>query len=261
MRLSIMMLWFAAAAHAQTISYFPRVVSTDPVITGIALSNPSSKTASVILTMYDEAGTAFQPRTVQLSAGEQYTRLTTEVFPESAGKRGYIEVSADVPDILGLYLSGDFSNAVDGAELLQASTGLTFPLITQLGSTTTELTLTNPTGKAEVAEMSLYDADGMLLSRVSRIVQAHEQWIGRIDSVFGAGAVVNGYVRARSDGWIFGAAALHDQGKDLAILHAEVETSFDTLVFPACGIRRWLFDERRYPKCVIDTAKCLVRVL
>ena len=82
----LILLAFAVEVNAQSLLLFPRVISSPEVYTGVAISNPTSETASVTFTAYLPDGSRLSgigvtnPVTVALPGGSQYARLFTEIF-------------------------------------------------------------------------------------------------------------------------------------------------------------------------------------
>ncbi len=223
----------AIPVYGQSVFYFPRVLATADTATGIALSNPTLDPAVITMTYYDSAGAIVgTPVTVNVGSAGQIARLSTELFTEAQNKRGWVRLSSNLADIAGFYLNGDFVTTTDGGEFAQAGNVITYPWIVQTATTSTEITITNVTTVTINPQVSLYDADGVLIRSGSVSIAGNGQWFGSVATLLQVDSIANGYLRVQSSGSMIGAEVVRENGKDFALLNARVDAPARSLVFP-----------------------------
>src|SRR5262245_7799276 len=113
----------SAVGLADSVLYFPRMVSGPDAYTGFAITNPTDQAAELTLTAYDENGRRIQgpevrnPAVVTLAAHRQVSYLDWEVFHFSEPVAGWIYVVSPTTGLVGSFLFGDTQGAsLDGAD-------------------------------------------------------------------------------------------------------------------------------------------------
>jgi YVTN family beta-propeller protein len=161
------LLVFARELRAQSLLLFPRVISSAQIYTGLAVSNPTSQTASITFTAYLPDGSLLSgtgvtnPVAVNLSPGAQYARLFTEIFGSSAPFNGWVDVSSSTNGVTGFFLNGNtFLTDLDGAAAVKPAPEFILPLAQEDADAKTEITLLNVNDEAAMATLTLYAADG-----------------------------------------------------------------------------------------------------
>ena len=88
---------------------FSHVANDSYYFTGLAVLNPTSRTASITLDVYTVSGQKTGSVVMQLGPGQRFSKLLTELLPVSAGQmKGFISLTSDQP-ILAQELFGDKS--------------------------------------------------------------------------------------------------------------------------------------------------------
>jgi hypothetical protein len=104
---------FAASCPLQsrgfTRTVFSHVANAMNYFTGVALLNPNAQTASVTLDVYAVSGAKTGSTVLTLGPRERFSKLLTELLPESAGQMGgYYVLTSNMP-IIAQELFGDTS--------------------------------------------------------------------------------------------------------------------------------------------------------
>ena len=166
-------LFQSGTALAQTVLHFPRVISTDALSTGIAISNPTPLPATLTLTALEADGTLLvttgeNPVSLVVPADGQITRNFPELFAGSTNFNGWIEATSETSGLMGFYLNGSSSlGDLDGAAVKEPATEFLLPFVTEDEAGTTEVTLVNPSPEPTVATATLFAASGSNLGSTS----------------------------------------------------------------------------------------------
>jgi WD40 repeat protein len=206
----------------------PQVVSSQEFFTGIAITNNSTETATLVSQVLDTSGrpvlddpdtdgTDFQrPEDITLATGQQASLTARELVKATEGSTltGWLEVESDQPDIAGFFLIGDTQfRRLDGAVgSLTDSNQWILPEVRVNDGFRTEITIVNPNAETANVNIALVNSDGSVAEEVSRAVlnngvftaflrQADPQDASSAP-LFSAASFtnfLNGYVRVSSD--------------------------------------------------------------
>ncbi len=136
---------------------FPRIVFQNGLFSGIAVSNPTSETATIKLTAYNSdgsrlavGGTRNDVTPAAIPSGGQYLALAGQVFDPSSVLAGpspkyfWVEVTSTTTGLAGFYIEGDSSITFQyGGDLGTHGTDLYLPAVENTGTTVTEISLVN----------------------------------------------------------------------------------------------------------------------
>jgi hypothetical protein len=218
---------------AQSVSYFPRVLTAGGTPTGLALSNPTSSTANVTLSFFGTDGMIVgTPASLVLVPGGQVARLATELFPDSNKARGWVKVDSDVVGLTGFYLNGDFVKTADGGDFVQPASSLTYPRVVETSTTSTEINITNPNDTVASVVLTLFDATGAQQDVETVNVPVKGQVNGTVSGLMGVESTAGGYLTAQASSSIFGTAVVSESNSDFSTLNAIGTPSVSTLIFP-----------------------------
>ncbi len=142
---------------ADTRLIFPRIVIQNGIFSGIAISNPTSETATIKLTAYNPDGTKLAATGTKndvvpaaIASGGQYLTLASQVFDPNSilvnitPKYLWVEVTSTTTGLAGFYIEGDGSITFQyGGDLGTLGTDLYLPGVENWGSTVTEISLVN----------------------------------------------------------------------------------------------------------------------
>ncbi len=235
-RLPYLLIWLHFAAvlsAAQSVSYFPRVLTADGTPTGLALSNPTSSTANVTLSFFGADGTLVgTPSSQVLVPGGQVARLATELFSDSNNIRGWVRVDSDVEGLTGFYLNGNFVQTADGGDFVQPALSLTYPRVVETSTTSTEINITNPNETVASVVLTLFDATGVQRDVETVNVPVNGQISGTVSGLMGVESIDGGYLTAQSSSPILGTAVVSESNSDFSTLNAIGTPSVRTLIFP-----------------------------
>jgi sugar lactone lactonase YvrE len=163
----------AGVAAAEPIASGRIFVDESGTQTGIALVNPSDRTASATLTLRDSAGREVEKKTLSLSAGEHLARYVYQLFaPVPAGFYGTLSFESD--QRLAAITLRESRNAqneplyttlpvADLAAPASAAT-LVFPQIAAGGGYTTQVILVNTSGSRASGSIRFTDSAGAPLA-------------------------------------------------------------------------------------------------
>jgi len=137
-------------AQAASRLEFPLLALEAGQIMGVALVNPNSDDAEVLLTLFAADGTVLATESVFIDAGRQLSFLASEVFTEvDLSQVGWFRAESGSNDLTGFFL---YSNSVrgdlDGADLPVPARHLFFAQVEGDGTVSTQINLVNP-GLAE----------------------------------------------------------------------------------------------------------------
>jgi hypothetical protein len=186
-----------ARALPQTTLFFPYLKTTSDQYTGIALANPTPDTPAVIrMSGRDSQGAllwgedATVPADFALAGGTQLARVDRQIFnlPINVDYVGSMMVQADIPNLQGFFLNGDFAcTYLDGAEAFtQGYRQLFFVDTMQNAETTSEIHLMNIKDFPISVDLRLVGQNGSLLAvPIQTNLPAGGKIGGSISSLFG----------------------------------------------------------------------------
>jgi hypothetical protein len=131
-------------------------------MTGFAIVNPGATNAPVTFTLIDEAGSVVGTANETVPAKGQFSKLASELFP-SANRTGWVQATSDAIGLQGLWLGGDFTNVMDGAEAapeMPPGIQVVFPLVTPL----TEVHVANLGTASNSLTFGIFSATGAQLA-------------------------------------------------------------------------------------------------
>lgn len=139
--------------HAQSVLNFPRLSSDSSVFTGIAIVNPNDADASVTLTAYGADGIPLKgngvsnPVTITVPGGQQYSKLTLELFGASlpASSAAWFQATSVSSDLTGFFLVlNPTVTFMDGADVPIADQRIIFNNVRIDSGYASELNIINP---------------------------------------------------------------------------------------------------------------------
>ncbi len=154
-----------AADNSASIFTFPHFVSFQDVSSGIAIFNPSSKAASVTLTLAGTDGHALgSPVTISVPAKGQIAKTAGELFTISGDLDASLVVSSATPGILAFYQTFDAGGTfLDGAESTSTDYTLIYPVVPGPQEGDSEIDILNPNVRPAAVELRLRSFGGDLL--------------------------------------------------------------------------------------------------
>ena len=249
--LSIVSLALAASTFAQTTLNFPRLTGSTGTITGVAIGNPDpTNTADVTITAYGTTGNVLagagitNPVQVSIPAGQQFSRVTSEIFGEGLAEDlvGWFQATSTASNLSGFFLFLDTDMTVfDGADLPPLEHKLVFNRVRIGNGHSTELNLFNPNQVDSGIDLLLLDGEDIIQTDPDNIdftLSAHG--VRRLDvaDYFGVNTVTDGAtVLVISDTQIGGFQFVRRAGADLVGLNARPAGEFlNTLTFPQLAV-------------------------
>ena len=156
------------SVEAQSRLIFPRLSGDPGTITGVAVVNPGSLSASLAIIAFGKNGAQLGTRDeLAVEASSQLSLLTSELFPGLAPETvGWIEVISPADDLTGFFLFLDPQFLmIDGADLPQAASEIVFNQLRTDSGFATELNIVNPEESEASLQLQLVGAESGLLSR------------------------------------------------------------------------------------------------
>jgi hypothetical protein len=216
-----------------TTLYFPYLKASSSQYTGIALANSTQDTPAVIrMSGRDSRGSflwsedATVPSDLTLAGGTQIAQLERQFFnlPFAADYSGSLTVEADIPNVQGFFLTGDFAgDYLDGAEAFTRGYRQLFFLdALQDGNTSTEIHLMNIKDLPVAVDLKLVDSNGRTMKGlIQQTIPARGKISGSLSSLFGISSELqSAHVTAASNDDALAGFALITQPVALAGLNA-----------------------------------------
>src|SRR5262249_44349135 len=136
----------------------------------LAVGNPTTANASVTFTAFLPDGTQLtapllqNPVTLQIPAGGQAAKLFTDIFG-SRDFNGWVQATSSTKGLTGFFLNGSTNlTDLDGAGAVDPTAEFILPLASEDSTAQTEITVLNVNADAAAATLTLYGADGTILS-------------------------------------------------------------------------------------------------
>jgi hypothetical protein len=174
-------LLFSQFASAQSVLNFSRVLLDGSNNSGIAITNPSSYYAYVLLTLYGPDGnpinnnTALNPFNYVIEPKSQIQVLASDLFGVSNAE-GWVQATSTTSGLMGFYFTGDFNSTLDGSESVTPMTSQVLPLIRDDQTAHTDLLLINPGTTAATVGLSFSNLRGDDVGSTSQTIPAHGIW-------------------------------------------------------------------------------------
>ena len=166
--LGLVVLFSFTALHAQSGSpassfVFPRFVAFDDVSTGIAVFNPSTRDATLNLSVTGTDGKALGNTTIKVPALGQIAKTAGELFPDLIPLDGSLALSSSTPGLVANYQTFDSSvSFIDGTDAGEAAMELIFPVVPGSSGGAIELDFLNTNPRPTNAELKLWSLGGDL---------------------------------------------------------------------------------------------------
>jgi len=163
------------AQSAPPASYliFPRFVALDGVSTGIAVFNPTTRDATVNLSVTGIDGTALGNTTIKVAALGQIAKTAGELFPSLFPVDGWLAISSTTPGLVAYYETFDSSvDYIDGTDAPESAMELIFPVVPGSSDGAIELDFLNTNSRATNVELKLWSLGGDLLGKATIQVPA-----------------------------------------------------------------------------------------
>ncbi len=245
----------AVPGLADTRLVFPRIVFQNGLFSGIAISNPTSTSATIKLTAYDTngnklsvAGTRPDFTPPAISSGGQYLALAGQVFdPNSVlasatAKYYWVEVTSTTTGLVGFYIEGDGNFTYQyGGDLGTLGTDLYLPAVENAGTTITEISLLNAdtsgSGGSANVTVDFIKADGTSFTSRSLVINQGASLQGPVGSLSAFSGVAFEQItglRVRSDRPVlcYGIVKPQSGKTPVALPAVDITTPAKTLYFP-----------------------------
>jgi len=210
-------LFFVSSALAQTVLNFPRIISSSSVFSGLAVGNPTPTSASVTFTAFLLDGTQLtapglqNPVTLQIPAGGQAAKVFSDIFG-SRDFNGWVQASSSTKGLTGFFLNGNTSlTDLDGAGAVDPTAEFILPLAAEDSTAKTEITILNVNADPATATLTLYGADGSVLSSKGMNLPARGLMRQTLSTTYtDADLTKASHVRVRSDRALIGHEVVAD---------------------------------------------------
>ena len=242
--LSVLWLVPSQTGLAASSLVFPRISSEANALTGLAIANLSSETATLTLTAYGSNGELLtgpgftNPATLSIPSHQQVAKLVSELFSGSfpAGDIAWVHLTSPTDHLTGffLFLNGSLTQ-LDGADLPEASTQIIFNTAQVGQGFSTELNLVNTSAQDTTATLTLVQPGSA--SPLEQSMSLAGRGVARVDAgtLFGVTSLPAGsYVRVATDGGtIAGLEFVRSDSGDLLGINARKATEkLSHLYFP-----------------------------
>jgi hypothetical protein len=192
---------------SQSTLNFPKLFSAAELpVTGFAIVNPNTATATVAYTLYAANGTTVSSSSKPISAGGQLALSGDQLF-STLGSGGWVQATSSASGLVGFWLnySGTLS-FIDGAEAASTATDLIIPLV----AGQTEVNVANPnTAAASVTIKLVGEAGTDLATAVTQSIAGSGVFSSQASALFpSADLSLARYVRVTSAGGAVAATAL-----------------------------------------------------
>jgi subtilisin family serine protease len=175
---------------------FPRLNSAaDMRNTGFAIVNPGPTDASVTFTMYSTAGLQLGTSDQVVPAGGQFSKLGSELFPNVL-QSGWVQATSSTAGLQALWLGGDFTNTLDGADAGPAARELVFPLVSS-SALSGEINIANVSSVSNTVTLRLFNTGGIEApSSLTVTIPPNGVYRNSWLSIFQVIPITSGYIRA-----------------------------------------------------------------
>jgi hypothetical protein len=167
--LGLLLLW-APSTFGQTVLNFPRVISSNDVITGLAVTNPTSSEASISFTAFDPSGNpptgtnVQNPVTAKIPPGGQFSKAAAELF-NLPNFNGWVQATSSTSGLAGFFINSNPAGTdQDGAGAVEAASELMLPLVASDTDGVTEITLVNVNAEPAAMVLTLYSSRGTAIA-------------------------------------------------------------------------------------------------
>ena len=224
---------------------FPRLSVINGQLTGIAIANPFPGDAPLTFRAYGESGQMLAETNATVAGGQQFSRLTSELFPGLAeGTVGWFQATSPLAGLPAFFLDLNFATfgELDGADLPPRALRIVFNTVQTSGGASTELNVVNPGDNPTSVKMTLVSQEGS----TERNIELAPRGVARLDAaiLFGldgqapsGGEETARYVLAESKQDIIGFQFVRREGGDLQGLNARsVLEQFNRIYIPQMAV-------------------------
>jgi len=228
---------------------YPRVSLSGDTVTGLAIVNPGTESATITLKAFGGDGnllkTPHNPVVLSLGPGEQLARTALELFgaPDKNAGPAWVRGESATDGLTGFFLYLDNQiTFFDGAEIPEPTEQLLFPEVRIEPGAATELNLVNPNEATAHVEFILYGG----VSPVTRTLTLPAFGSTRTDAatLFGVSPGTGGsspgstayYVTVGSDQPLVGCAFVQFQHENVGLSARPLDEALDRLLFPQFAV-------------------------
>jgi len=120
--------------------------------------NPGPTDASVTFTLYSTLGQSLGVSNQVVPARGQFSKLGSELFPNLTPP-GWVQATSPSPGLQGLWLGGDFTTTLDGADAGPIARELIFPFVSS-SALTGEINIANVSSVSNTVTLRMYNTTG-----------------------------------------------------------------------------------------------------
>lgn len=234
------------SANAASVLNFPRLSFEANTLTGLAIVNPSSETASVTFTAYGADGSLLSgsgfsnPATLTVPPNQQISKLLPEIFSGalSTSTTGWVQAVSSTDGLTGFFLVLDGSDTfLDGADLPASFTRIIFNQLRVDSGYDTEVNIINPGIAAATVSLQISGTGTVPASKtVSIPAKGSSRW--SVASFFGTTALPSGaYLIASSDNPVAGFELVKSPlGEVLGLNARDATEQMSNLYFPQMAV-------------------------
>jgi hypothetical protein len=180
--LFVLMLAVPMMGFSQSTLNFPKLFTAAELpVSGFAIVNPSTASATVNFKLYSAAGAVIDSKDQTYGPGTQRARSGSEIFTTSLGSGGWVQATSTTPGLQGFWLNYDGAiTYIDGAEAASASLDQVIPLV----AGATELNVANPGSAANSVTIKLFGEAGQLGATATQSIAANGVFQSGIGALF-----------------------------------------------------------------------------
>ncbi|MBI2820693.1 MAG: hypothetical protein HYX74_00580 [Acidobacteria bacterium] len=247
--LAMLLLALTPPVVADSVLNFPRLSNAPGSLTGVAIFNPSDQAAAVMVTAYDSqgqllAGATQNPASLVVPAGQQVSRLTSELFGTGlpADATAWFQATSSTDGLAGFFLFLRAGVEFDGADLPVAARQIVFNQVRVDSGYSTELDIINPAATAVNLQLRLVAVQTApeTFAPVSKTLPLPAKGVARLDvaTFFQVTLTSPGaYVTVSAETEVAGFELVKSAAGDLMGLNARNSSEqLSTLYFPQLAV-------------------------
>ena len=242
-RIGVILLVCMGMAHGSTTLNFPRITLGVGTLMGVAIVNPSDQAAQVTFAAYGTNGQLLagieNPVVETVQANQQFSRLTSELFPQlDPNTAGWFQATSSVDNLTGFFLFLDFDfTELDGADLPLSDVGIVFTEVGLSSGDRTELSVINPGNVSAHLQLQLFTANSLPVTRTLSLPAMGLAQLDVADFFQVSAASTGAYVTVNSNVPVAGFELVSNPERDLLGLNARSRTERLThLYFPQLAV-------------------------
>jgi hypothetical protein len=189
----ILILAVPTMGFSQSTLNFPKFFSPAELpVSGFAIVNPNSGTATVNFKLYSASGQLVSSQDQTYGSGTQTARTGNEIFT-NLGSGGWVQATSTTPGLQGFWMNYNATlTYIDGAEAATSAMDQVIPLV----AATTEVNVANPAPSPNSVTITLFGESGALGSPVTQTIQPNGVYQGIVAEMFPGVAIGDArYVR------------------------------------------------------------------